>query len=353
MGRESRARWLRPGGPVTIHLVACLVVWGAWAWWSARSGFGWLGACWPMTVTMIFGSFIGGATCEGGGAVAFPVLTLALGVAPDVARNFSFAIQSVGMGMASLVIVSRKITIERTAVLWASLGGALGLVLGTVFLAPHVPPKPAKLLFVCIWLSFGIALFLLNRERDRPVVEAIPGVRVRDVVKLLAFGVGGGAISSIFGSGLNDLVFCLLTLHFRVSERVATPTSVVLMAVNAFLGACLHAFVVRDFGSQAYLYWLSAVPVVVVFAPLGAILVSKRSRHFVSRLLYGVLVIQFVGAVAVLRPPPPWLLASGAVTSLGVLVFWGMTRWRRTVAVSGSGPVRSAQPLMEYAAADE
>jgi uncharacterized membrane protein YfcA len=270
-----------------------------------------------------------------------------------VARNFSFAIQSTGMGMAALVIVARKIPIEKTTVLWASLGGALGLVLGTAFIAPHVAPKPAKLLFVSIWLSFGIALFLLNRHRDRPVFQEIRDARRRDVLKLLAFGVGGGVVSSIFGSGLNDLVFCLLTLHFRVSEKVATPTSVVLMAIQAFLGACLHAFVVRDFGSQAYLYWLSAVPVVVVFAPLGAILVSKRSRHFVSRFLYTVLVIQFVGAVAVLRPPPPWLLASGAVTSVGVLVFWGMTRWRRTVAVSGGGPVRSAQPLMEYAAADE
>jgi hypothetical protein len=138
-----------------------------------------------------------------------------------------------------------------------------------------------------------------------------------------------------------------LTLHFRVSERVATPTSVVLMAVNAFLGACLHAFVLRDFGSQASLYWLSAVPVVVVFAPLGAILMSRRSRHFVSRFLYTAIVVQFVGALIVLRPPLQALLAAGAVTVGGVLGFWGMTRWRRT-AVEGS-----AERFLDLAAADE
>jgi hypothetical protein len=50
-----------------------------------------------MSITMIFGSMIAGATSEGGGAVAFPVMTLALGIAPPVARDFSFMIQSVGM----------------------------------------------------------------------------------------------------------------------------------------------------------------------------------------------------------------------------------------------------------------
>ena len=37
-----------------------------------------------------------GMTSEGGGAVAFPVMTLALKVAPTVARDFSLMIQSCG-----------------------------------------------------------------------------------------------------------------------------------------------------------------------------------------------------------------------------------------------------------------
>jgi uncharacterized membrane protein YfcA len=49
-----------------------------------------------MTITMIFGSFIGGATAEGGGAVAFPVMTLVLHLTPSVARDFSFMIQCCG-----------------------------------------------------------------------------------------------------------------------------------------------------------------------------------------------------------------------------------------------------------------
>lgn len=36
-------------------------------------------------------------TTEGGGAVAFPVMTLALNISPVVARDFSFMIQSCGI----------------------------------------------------------------------------------------------------------------------------------------------------------------------------------------------------------------------------------------------------------------
>jgi uncharacterized membrane protein YfcA len=41
-----------------------------------------------MSVTMAFGSFIAGATSEGGGAVAFPVMTLLFNIAPSIARDF-------------------------------------------------------------------------------------------------------------------------------------------------------------------------------------------------------------------------------------------------------------------------
>ena len=45
---------------------------------------------------MIVGATVGGMTSEGGGAVAFPVMTLALGIQPSIARDFSLMIQSCG-----------------------------------------------------------------------------------------------------------------------------------------------------------------------------------------------------------------------------------------------------------------
>jgi hypothetical protein len=45
-----------------------------------------------LTVTMIFGAMVAGATSEGGGAVAFPVMTLALGIRDQI-HNSSLSLQ--------------------------------------------------------------------------------------------------------------------------------------------------------------------------------------------------------------------------------------------------------------------
>ena len=60
-----------------------------------------------MSLTMCLGSFIAGATSEGGGAIAYPVMTLGpWKIAPLIARDFSLMIQSVGMIAAGASIGS-------------------------------------------------------------------------------------------------------------------------------------------------------------------------------------------------------------------------------------------------------
>ena len=49
-----------------------------------------------LSLTMVLGATVAGMTSEGGGAVAFPVMTLALKISPAVARDFSLMIQSCG-----------------------------------------------------------------------------------------------------------------------------------------------------------------------------------------------------------------------------------------------------------------
>ena len=61
-----------------------------------------------MTLTMIIGSFIGGATSEGGGAMAFPVMTLALALEPGVARDFVYLSQSAGRFLIGLIFLGSK-----------------------------------------------------------------------------------------------------------------------------------------------------------------------------------------------------------------------------------------------------
>ena len=62
--------------------------------------------------------FIAGATSEGGGAVAFPVMTLLFDIAPSTARDFSLMIQAVGMTAAAGTILHTRIPVERRALIW-------------------------------------------------------------------------------------------------------------------------------------------------------------------------------------------------------------------------------------------
>ena len=105
---------------------------------------------WFMTLTMIFGSFIAGATPEGGGAVAFPVMTLIFKITTGIARNFSLAIQSCGMTAAAYFIFARKTPIEKTYLIFCSLGGFFGLILGSYAIAPYLSPAYTKMFsFLC------------------------------------------------------------------------------------------------------------------------------------------------------------------------------------------------------------
>jgi uncharacterized membrane protein YfcA len=122
----------------------------------------------------------------------------------------------------------------------------------------------------------------------------------RDIVKLVMVGLLGGFVTSLFGNGIDLLTFCMLRLWYGLDEKVATPTSVLLMSILTVAGTFLHAGVMGDFGQTEFAAWLAAAPIVLVFAPLGAHVISKWPRTAIARLLYTIIVVQFVGALYVL-----------------------------------------------------
>jgi uncharacterized membrane protein YfcA len=277
---------------------------------------------WFMSVTMVFGSFIAGASSEGGGAVAFPVMTLAFGIEPEVARNFSLSIQSVGMTAAAYLIIRNRHQIEYAYLIPVSAGGVLGIAAGAWYIAPLVPPAYAKMLFVTFWLGFGIVLFYINHMYKREVVEALPSLQTRDRVQMGIAGVFGGILTAVLGSGIDIFSFSYVTMRYHLSEKVATPTSVVIMAFNAMVGTLIHMLFLRDISREVFDYWIVSVPVVLVGAPLGAYFISRKTRYFVSRLLYFIILAQFTGAVVILKPEG--ILLAFTVTTLlfGMLFFF-------------------------------
>ncbi|TAF28996.1 MAG: sulfite exporter TauE/SafE family protein [Runella slithyformis] len=284
---------------------------------------------WAAMLTMLFGSFIAGASPEGSAAIAYPVFTLLLEISPAVARNFGFAIQSIGMTSASLLILGLRVKVEWRYILFVTIGGIFGLVFGTYYVVPLISPVLAKLFFVSLWLSFGIALWLENRRPHREVFEEIQHFGQLDKVRLIAFGIIGGIISSIFGTGINIFTFCLMTIYYRVSEKVATPSSVIIMTIETILGFFLHAQILQDFSDESFKLWLACIPVVVFFAPLGAFVITKLPREGIAKILYTILVVQFVGAMFVIKPNFNQALLCATTLAIGLGLFTYLGKLKR------------------------
>lgn len=288
---------------------------------------------WPLAVTMIFGSFIAGATSEGGGAVAFPVMTLILGIPPDVARDFSLMCQAVGMTSASFSILCLGIQVSKRSILIAGLGGMFGVVVGMTYIAPLLAPAYTKIFFTSFWLSFAFALYLINRDHARQVNEHMPARNPAGYATLFLVGLIGGMVSGLAGSGLDITTFAFLVLAMRMCEKVATPTSVILMASNSLFAFFWRSFVAAEpMAEAAWSYWYAAVPVACLMAPLGAMFIRDKSRHFVASILYVSIFAQFIGALLIVPMTPNLIAFCIATLSGGGLLFWLAARLGRRFA---------------------
>jgi uncharacterized membrane protein YfcA len=310
-----------------LFLIGVLSCWFAYV--NTLPDLDFLARRWAAALTMVFGSFIAGSSPEGSAAISYPIFTLLLDIKPAIARNFSFAIQSIGMTSATLLILGLRVRVEWKYILYVTIGGVAGLVLGTYYVVPLISPVMAKLFFVSLWLSFGIVLWRENSRPQRVVYDSIQHFERADRVRLIVFGVIGGVISSIFGTGINIFTFCLMTIYYRVDEKVATPSSVIIMTIETLLGFFLHAAVLKDFAPESFELWLTCIPVVVFFAPLGAFVTTKLPRLRLAQLLYGILIVQFFGALMVIRPNWQQLMLCMVTIASGMGLFFYLAHMKR------------------------
>ncbi|MEZ4713361.1 MAG: sulfite exporter TauE/SafE family protein [Caldilineaceae bacterium] len=256
---------------------------------------------WPMSLTMVLGSFVAGASAEGGAAVAFPVFTKLLQIPAGEARTFGLMIQSVGMTMAGLVIVIRRIKILPSVIGWVSLGGVVGMVVGSLFV--QIPLPYPKILFTFVTAAFGVALVL-----SRWVIKWQPhnDFHMHSWSRRLLFaaiGTIGGIFAANTGSGIDTLTFIVLTLAFGVNEKVSTPTTVVIMGLNSVVGFLVHGVVMQDIGI-VWEYWLACVPIVILGAPLGAYVAGRVSRDAIIYLLLSLITLELITTILLIPFTP-------------------------------------------------
>lgn len=293
-------------------------------WWTCAIEYSFWGLFadrYFISITMIFGSMIAGMTSEGGGAVAFPVMTLAFGIAPAIARDFSLMIQSCGMTAAAFTIFWMRVQLEWHSIIFCSIGAIVGMAIGLEFIDPNLTPPQKKIGFVCVWFSFAFALFLLNLYHKRKTFKVIPDFKLWKMIVLLLTGFIGGIFSAIAGSGVDICSFSILTLLFRVSEKTATPTSVVLMAGNTVVGFYWRQVMQQAISADAYYYLAVCVPIVVLGAPLGSVIGSHFHRQILAGLIYVLDTVALISAYAIVPLTKALIGASVGIMAFGFIFF--------------------------------
>lgn len=245
---------------------------------------------WGIAVAMAAGSYVAGSTPMGGGTVGFPILVLLFKQSAQLGRDFSFAVQSIGMVSASIFILSRRQRIEWTMLGGSIAGSLIGTPIGILYVAPHVPSLWIKLVFAVIWASFGV--LHLYRTREFAAAEGLAPLN-RSFDWRAGFGVGlfsGLTMVAITGVGIDMMIYAVLVLLRQADLKIAIPTSVIIMAFNSVLG-----IVTKNLSGGVlpgvYENWLAAAPIVALGAPLGVFVVQLIGRaptlYFVSILCLG------------------------------------------------------------------
>lgn len=238
-----------------------------------------------MTGVMSFASFIAGSTPLGGGAVAFPILTILYKIPTPQARDFSLMIQAVGMTSASVsILFFKKVKLNIALLLYCSIAGVLGVFLATTRLDGLLNPQLLKVGFMAFLSGFLLNLVLSksyfnNRATNIPTNAATVGV-------FMFFSFIGGIVSGWLGTGIDIIVFSLLGLFYKVKYNVATAFSVVLMSIISIFGAL---FRVAN-SSQLVAYdtwsiWYAAIPAVIIGAPMGALFIRTKSNNVILGLI--------------------------------------------------------------------
>ncbi|GIX22161.1 MAG: hypothetical protein KatS3mg121_0944 [Gammaproteobacteria bacterium] len=283
---------------------------------------------WPIALAMALGSYVAGSTPMGGGTVGFPVLVLGFGMPAGLGRDFSFAIQSIGMVSASIFILAR-----RQPLAWAILGGALfgvavGTPLGLLFVAPKVPDLWVKVLFSVLWAGFGL-LHLLRLDEIAAHQGMVEFDERWDRAVGAAVGLVAGATAvAVTGVGVDMLLYTVLVLLCRADLKIAIPTSVVVMAFASVVGVLVRT-AQGGLLPEVFGHWLAAAPVVALGAPLGVFVVERVGRKPTLLFVALLCVWQFLWLLWDEWRALGWTGAAAAVAAVAVLfaAFEKLNRW--------------------------
>jgi uncharacterized membrane protein YfcA len=156
-----------------------------------------------------------------------------------------------------------------------------------------VPPLSIEVLFAVVWGSFGLLhLAWLDAFARQRGGDFAPDARWRAAAFAVGL-LGGGVVVAITGVGAEMLFYTLLVLGCRADLRLAIPSAVALMAFTSLVGSATKALS-GGFEPGVFPNWLAAAPVVVLGAPLGALVVARIGRKPTLAIVSVLCVLQLV-----------------------------------------------------------
>lgn len=184
--------------------------------------------------------------------------------------------------------------------------------------------------------SFSITLFKLNQEQKHKKISLSFWHKSEKLSCLLA-GFIGGIMSGLVGNGIDIVLFSVMVLVWHLSEKISTPTSVILMAVNAVVGLFYQIAIFHDFPVNVQSYWFAAIPVVVIGAPLGSILCNALRRSTIANILIILIFVEMITSLLIIPLRPATIISS----LLSLLVFSSINYWLYRLPFGGVSPSES------------
>lgn len=264
--------------PIWIWLLWLVLFYTVWSWLVfAHDRWSDVVEHWAISLAMAMGSYAAGSTPMGGGTVGFPILVLLFKESAELGRDFSFAIQAIGMTSAAILIFVRRQPLAWAMMKGAAIGILIAVPVGVVWIAPLIPSLWIKLAFAVVWAGFGLLhLWRIGEIAGHEGMTEFDEHWDRKVG--LAVGlISGLTIVSVTGVGVDMALYTVLVLLCRADLKIAIPSSVIIMAFGSVVGIVVK---VLTSGVQPGVYenWLAAAPIVALGAPLGVFAVELIGR---------------------------------------------------------------------------
>ncbi len=255
-----------------------------------------------MALALVLSVFIGlslGLFGGGGSLLSVPILTYAVGLEPKTAIAASLLVIAVTSGAALVPYLKSGLVCWRTGTVFGA-AGMVGAYAGGR-LARFVPDSVLLGAFAIMMLVTALAMLRGKRLEQS---EYAPPRGLARVSRILAHGLGVGAVTGMIGAGGGFMIVPALVLLGGMPMRRAVATSLLVIAMKSAAGFAGYL-------GHASVPWQVVLPITAVAAfssMFGATLVKKVPQEMLRRGFAWLVVL--VASFVVVRSLPASLRAS-------------------------------------------